>query len=58
MRWRSGEDNDRRFMAEGPLAKHYGGSIGGDALDSPAAARDGPRSRIVGCVRRVVQIGN
>jgi hypothetical protein len=29
------------------LAKHYGGSIEGAALDSPAAARNEPRSWIV-----------
>ena len=33
--------------AEGRLAKHFGGSIEGDPLDSPAAARSGPRSWIV-----------
>jgi hypothetical protein len=30
-----------------PLAKHCGGSIEGDAFDSPAAARNGPRAWIL-----------
>jgi hypothetical protein len=47
VRWRSGESIGRRFKRGAHVAKHYGGSIEGDALDSPAAARSDPRPWIV-----------